>query len=195
MTGRAKTTAIVVLTALLITGAAFAQGMGGAGRGGGGGRSGGMMAAGGGMQDSFGPGNINAFRMLAGRLDLTESQEEEIETILTEVREDMEELRDAAAPSEERVRFMDLFTSSSLTVADLEENLGGNEELREAGRDIMLQAIVDIHDVLTDEQLSELADMVEEHAGSGPDGMRSGMMGGRGMGGAPQRGAGSMSRR
>jgi len=194
MTGRSRTTAIVVATALLITGAAFAQGMGGTGRGSGG-RPGGMMPGGGGMNESFGPGNINAFRMLAGRLDLTDFQKEELETILTDAREDMEELREAAAPSEERVYFMDLFTSPMLTVSDLEENLGGDEELREAGREIIFQAIVDIHDVLTDEQLAELADMVEEHAGSGPDGMRSGMMGGRGMGGAPQRGAGSMSGR
>jgi len=96
MTGRSRTTAIVVATALLITGAAFAQGMGGTGRGSGG-RPGGMMPGGGGMNESFGPGNINAFRMLAGRLDLTDFQKEELETILTDAREDMEELREAAA--------------------------------------------------------------------------------------------------
>ncbi len=39
-------------------------------------------------------------------------------------REDMQELREAAAPSEERVHFMELFTSPTLTVSDLEENLG-----------------------------------------------------------------------
>ena len=93
-----------------------------------------------------------------------------------------------ADPPEDRIRFVELFASPTLTVFDLEENLGRDEDLREAGRDIIFQAIIDLHDVLTAEQLEQLAELVEEHAGAAPGGMGHGMMGGHGMGPAPHGG-------
>ena len=91
-----KVTLIVALVVALMAGRAFAQGPmdGGMPHGGGhagGGHPGGgqMMHGGGGMGGGFGPQNLMAFRMMMERLDLTEDQKEEIEEILTEVREDM----------------------------------------------------------------------------------------------------------
>lgn len=177
------TTALVML---LIAGTAVSQGFGAPGMQGGG-HPGGMMPGGGrGMEQGFSPENLGAFRMLAGHLDLTDDQMEEIQTILTDARDDMKALMEDADPPEDRVRFVELFASPTLMVSDLEENLGRDDDLREAGRDIIFQAIVDLHDVLTAEQLEQLAELVEEHAGAGPGGMGHGMMGGRGMGPSPR---------
>ena len=193
MKARNWTIMATALVGLFITGSALSQGFGPPGMYGGGHPGGMMPGGGGGMGQHFSPENLGAFRMLAGHLDLTDEQVDEIQTILTDTREDMQALMEDADPPEERIRFVELFASPTLTVSDLEENLGRDDDLMEAGRDIIFQAIVDLHDVLTAEQLEQLAELVEEYAGAAPGGMGHGMMGGRGMGSSPQgRGPGHM---
>lgn len=169
--------ATVVL--LLCAGTMLAQGPGGFG-----GMSGGPMMGPegvGGPQGGLGMEHLERFRMLFRGLDLTGEQVEEIRSIVEEAREEARELLEAARPVEDGETFMDLFTSPTLTVRDLEESMGRMDEVRDQVRGIVLQAIVDVHDVLTAEQLQRLAEMAEEHgpgagawhgAGPGPGGGR-----------------------
>lgn len=122
---------------------------------------------------------LGRFRMMFRGLDLSDSQKEEIRSIVESARDDVRAIVEEAGAPDERTPFIELFTQPVLTVSDLEENLGAMDEIREAARDIIMQAIVDVHDVLTVEQLEELAAMAEEH---GP-GMGPGR--GHGMGMAP----------
>ena len=73
-------------------------------------------------------------------------------------------MEDAGRP-EEHTPFMDIFTSPTLTVSDLEDAMGQMSDVREAVQEVFFEAVVEIHDVLTLEQLDKLAEMVEEHAG------------------------------
>jgi hypothetical protein len=172
MSGRMKTGAAVLVTATLAAGMAFAQGGGFPGMMGGGGPNRGMPG--------FGPENLGAFRMLAECLDLTDDQKETIESILEETRDEIDAIFEEAGPPAERPRFLEIFTATELTVADLEAAIPGSDEIRDAVRAVTLAAIVEIHDVLTAEQLSELALIIEEHADMEP-GMGCGMMGRGGM--------------
>jgi len=188
MSGRMKTAVAVLAAATLATGVAFAQGGGCPAMMGGGGPDGGMPG--------FGPENPAAFWMLSQQLDLTDAQQAEIETILEETRDEIDAIFEEAGPPEERPRFMELFTATELTVADLEAAFPGSDEVRDAVRALTLSAIVEIHDVLTADQLAELAEIVEEHGAMGP-GCGFGMMGHGGMmgrGGAPCSGCGDMPR-
>ena len=175
MKQKLKMLGTLAIATSLLAGTALAQGFGdhtppGSGR------PGGAM-----MHDSRGPEghgaraggpgfeNLERFRMMFRGLDLTIDQNEQIEAIIADTREEIEEIRDAAETSEMRTSFMELFTSPTLTVRDLEINLGAMDESRDAVRDVMYEAIVDLHDVLTSEQLEQLADMAAEHEmGRGP---------------------------
>lgn len=148
---------------LLTAGTLFAQGFEGPA----GGPAGGP--GGGGHQSGFGMEQLARFRMMFRGLDLTEEQQDEIRSIVDEARERVQTLIETARPQEDRETFMDIFTSPTLTVRDLEDSMGQMDEVRDQVRDIVLQAIVDVHDVLTPEQLEALAEMAEEHAfGPGP---------------------------
>ncbi|MBN2585803.1 MAG: periplasmic heavy metal sensor [Candidatus Fermentibacteraceae bacterium] len=157
-TGKAMVTAAVLM--ILTAGALLAQGPGGWG-----GQSGGpMMGPGGGQLAGFGMERLAQFRMMFRELDLTEEQQEEIRSIVEDAREQVEAILESARPVEDRETFMDIFTSPTLTVRDLEESMDQMDQVREDVRDIVLQAIVDVHDELTAEQLQELSEMAEEHA-------------------------------
>lgn len=169
MKQKIKVIGIVVITASLLTGTALAQGFeehspSGAGR------PGGAM-----MHDSRGPGgpgahaggpgfeNFERFRMMFRGLDLSSDQTEQVEGIMADTREEIETIMDAAETSEMRSTFIEVFTSPTLTVRDLEITLGAADEARDAVRDVMYEAIVDMHNVLTAEQLDKLAEMASEH--------------------------------
>lgn len=187
MSGKMKILATLIFVATLAAGAAFAQGGGFPGMMG---RDGNRPMAG------FGPENLGAFRMLAGRLDLTDEQTEQIEAILSGTREEIQAILEEAGPPEERPGFLEMFAGEDLTVADLEENFSGMDETREAIRSLAFTAIVEIHDILTAEQLAELAELAGELGGFG-QGMGGGMMGGGGGshpgGGGPHPGCGGHS--
>lgn len=169
-----KIVGIIAIAATLLAGVALAQGPMGGGfppgdhprgevmfHGSGGGPGGG---------GGFSPENLMAFRMMIRGLDLSDEQADEIEYILAGAREDIEALRSEMTPPEEHTPFIELFTSPTLTVRDLEDALGVMDEAREAMRGIMFQAIVDLHDVLTAEQLEDISERMAEHGmGRGMD--------------------------
>jgi len=97
-------------------------------------------------------------------------------------REDVGAVMEAAGGPEERTPFIELFTSPSFTVSDLEHAADEMDYIREEIQGIAFEAIVDVHDVLTAEQLEDLAGMAEENSfgmGRGPEmgrGSRTGHM-------------------
>ncbi|OPL17762.1 MAG: hypothetical protein AVO35_08865 [Candidatus Aegiribacteria sp. MLS_C] len=170
---------LAAMVLLLGAGTLLAQGPGGYG-----GMSGGPMmgpGSGGGPQGGLGMEHLERFRMMFRGLDLTEEQAEEIRSIVGTAREEARELIEAAGPVEDGESFMDIFTSPALTVRDLEESIDQMDEVRDQVRGIVLQAIVDVHDVLTAEQLQRLAEMADEygHGAGGWSGAGPGPGGGR----------------
>jgi hypothetical protein len=151
MSGRMKIIGIAALAIMILAGTAMAQGSGGWSPQAGSPHGGGYeMGPGSGGPGPGGPGQ-----------------------------QGMGIMEEAGRP-EDHTPFMDIFTSATLTVSDLEEAMGQNSEIREAMQDVVFGAIVDIHDVLTIDQLDKLAQMAEEHAGA--MGYGSGMDHGSGMG-------------
>lgn len=165
MKQKMKLVGVIAITASLLAGTAMAQRFGDHSPSGAG-HPGGTM-----MHDSRGPGgpggpgfeNFERFRMMFRGLDLTSDQTEQVEGIIADTREEIETIMDAAETSEIRSTFIEVFTSPTLTVRDLEITLGAADEARDEVRDVMYEAIVDLHNVLTVEQLDKLADMASEH--------------------------------
>lgn len=176
------------LMALLAT-LAFAQPGGfGGGHGGMGGRpglSGGGPGMGGGpeMGGEFGP-----LARLLGALDLTDAQKEEIRTIMDNAREDIEAIRDAYQGIEPRRELLDLFLQEDLSLSEVQAVFDDIDRVKEETRDIMLEALVDVHDVLTSEQLARLGELVEQFGSGGPHMGGGPGFGGPGFGGPPQGG-------
>ncbi len=163
MSRKYKTIGIAVLAIMILAGTALAQGPGGPGQ-----------------QGGFGMERLEQFRMMFRHIDLTDEQIEEIQSITQAAREEAMDIMEEAGRPDDHTPFMDLFTSPTHTVSDLVEAMGQNSEIREAMQDVIFAAIVDIHDVLTLEQLDMLAEMAGEHAGA--MGHDSGMDHGSGMG-------------
>ena len=184
MSGKTKIIGIVTLALILLVGTAVAQGPGGWSPTAGGPRGGAHDmshgSGGPGQQAGFGMENLARFRMMFRYLDLTEEQAYEIESITQTAREDVMVIVEEARSQSDRTHFMDVFTSPTLTVSDLEETMGQMHEAMEVVQDVIFEAMVDVHDVLTTEQLEKLAAMAEEHAGGMGHG--SGMDHGPGMG-------------
>ena len=172
MKQKMKIAGVIVITASLLAGTALAQGFGehspsDAGHHGeamthGSRGPGGPEGPGG---HAGGPGfeNFERFRMMFRGLDLSTDQTDQVEGIIADTREEIETIMDAAESSEMRSTFIEVFTSPTLTVRDLEITLGAADEAREAVRDVMYEAIVDLHDVLTAEQLDKLGEMASAH--------------------------------
>ena len=170
MSEKMKIIGIAALAMIVLGGTALAQGPGGwsppAGGPHGGGYEMGSGPGGSGQQGGFGMERLEQFRMMFRHIDLTEDQVEEIRSITETAKEEAMDIMEEAGRPEDHTPFMDIFTSPTLTVSDLEETMNQNSEIREAMQDVIFTAIVDIHDVLTLEQLDDLAEMVEEHAGA-----------------------------
>lgn len=177
MLQKIKITGIAILAISLLAGTAMAQGWdrpGGGPRMGAAEMSPGPGAPGG--QGGFGMENLARFRMMFRYLDLTDDQAENIRSISEIAREEARAIMEAARGTENHASFIEIFTSPTLTVSDLENATSEMEEVQEDMQEVIFQAMVDIHDVLTAEQLEKLADLAEEHAGEmghGPE-MRSG---------------------
>ncbi|MFO8182827.1 MAG: Spy/CpxP family protein refolding chaperone [Candidatus Aegiribacteria sp.] len=173
MSGKVKAIGIAAAVLMLAAGTAIAQGPGGwDGPSHGGGYS---MGPGQGEPGGVGMQHLHPFRMMFRGLDLTDDQRDEIAAIVRDATEEVRDMMAEAEPWEERETFMEMFTSPTLTVADLEESMGRMDEVREEVRDVVFRAIVDVHDVLTAEQLRELADIAEEY-GPGMEGPGMGRM-------------------
>lgn len=152
----------------------YRHGRGYAGHGGcGGGRVGGECS-------DYGGCGLGVVHMLR-YADLTDSQWEEIEGILEETEEELETLHDERS-------FMEVFTSETLTEESLERFATRSRGRAEEMETVRNSALVRIHDVLTEEQLRELAAMSEQVCSGGGCGgaggyERPGRAGGCGGGG------------
>ena len=143
----------------------------------GGGRMGGGFAGGPGMDSAFsgGPGmgndQMGGLIRLLSALDLTDEQRTEIRTIAEEARDDMLAVRESVQGSNPREELMALFVREDISLAEVKDVFDDMNRISEEVRDIMLEAFVDVHDVLTSDQLAELARLIEEHSGMhhGPD--------------------------
>jgi len=91
-------------------------------------------------------------------LDLTDDQRDAIQDIVEDTRESMASLRGTEDPGSHRGDFLELFSSSSLSVSEVENLLNQRIEAMEDANSIIAEALVDIHDVLTPEQLAALAE-------------------------------------
>ena len=149
-----KTMTIAALAALLLfAGVATAQ------PGGIPGRPMGNEGAGTGAQRSGGDENILQ-RMLPmmRMLDLSDDQRDAIAEIIEKARDSMESIRGTEEQGSQREDFPELFSSSSLSVSEVENLLNSRLDVMEEVNAIMAEALVDIHNVLTPEQLAALAE-------------------------------------
>ncbi|MEN8207628.1 MAG: Spy/CpxP family protein refolding chaperone [Candidatus Fermentibacteria bacterium] len=184
MSVKMKTIGITILALLVLAGTAIAQGPGGWSphADGPGGRihEMGPGAGGPGQQGGFGIENLARFREMFRHIDLSDEQIEEIRSITETARAESMEIMQEAGRPEDHPSFMDIFTSPTLTVSDLENAVGRMNEVRDEMQAVIFEAIVDIHDVLTLEQLDELSEIAHEHAEGMGHG--TGMDHGSGMG-------------
>ncbi len=126
----------------------------------------------GGMGHEQGGGTILE-RMLPmlHHLDLSGDQAEQIRDIIDGARRDIEALRGTDDHEGLREQFREMFSSTSITVTEVEGLLNARLEAMEEVNFIIAQAIVDIHGVLTPEQLELMADFEPgEHMGPGHGG-------------------------
>jgi len=144
---------------------------------------GGGRGMGGGFADSPGMGSgfsggpgmgndqMGGLVRLLSALDLTDEQRTEIRTITEDARDDMLAVRESVQGSNPREELMALFVREDISLAEVKDVFDDMDRIQEEVRDIMLEAFVDIHDVLTSDQLAELARLIEEHSGMhhGPD--------------------------
>jgi Spy/CpxP family protein refolding chaperone len=181
MNGRGRAVLLALGLGTLAATTAFAQPgfMGGGGPGGMGGGPGDMggrpgMDAGPGME-----GDLGGFARVLGALDLTDDQRSEIAAIMETARFEIQSIRSSAEGVNLREELMDLFLQDDLSVSEVEAVFSELDAIREQVRDVMVEAMVDIHDVLTPEQLDRLSELVEMRGGMGGPGM------GAPMGGPP----------
>ncbi len=150
-----KTTAAIVAVLILAAGAAAQPMMGGMGG----------EPRGGRPQLSQGPpemAQLGSFLRLLGALDLTEEQREDIRSVFEGARDAIRAELESTQSEDGRGRILELFASQDLTEADLLEVMRERDEVRDRIREIVAGALVDIHDILTAEQLRRLAEIVEE---------------------------------
>ncbi|MBD3278573.1 MAG: hypothetical protein GF388_09750 [Candidatus Aegiribacteria sp.] len=99
---------------------------------------------------------------LLAEMDLTEVQWEEIDGILMDASEEMDGAMESADFRNPHMEFLRMFTSEDLTTADLEDFRRRSQLLGEQMAEIHDETVVRIHDVLTSEQLRDLASVVSE---------------------------------
>lgn len=141
-------TGLVLVTVLMITGIAVAQPGGGMGNR----QMGGQGESGHGERNFF-----QNIRPMMHILELTDQQREAVAEIIEEAKTEIESLHSAEEAGSHREEFIDLFSSASLTVAQMENLMNSRIENMRTVNSIVSRALVDIHDLLTDEQLAKLA--------------------------------------
>lgn len=104
-------------------------------------------------------------------VDLTDSQWERIDEILLDAEEQVESAREEAGLYNPSSTFVELFASEDLTVDALEDFAERSERLGTEMAGIHNRTLVRVHDVLTEEQLDQLASMAgDEHSRFGRTG-------------------------
>jgi len=151
-----RTTLAAMAAALLLTAAAYAQPMMG--------ETGGPRG-GGRPRMSEGPsemGQLGGFLRLLRALELTDTQREEVRTVFEDARDDIRAEMESTRSDDGRRRMLELFASPDLSEAEVLELMAEGDETRDSIRRIVARALVDIHDLLTAEQLTRLAEIIEE---------------------------------
>lgn len=123
-------------------------------------------------------------------LDLTDDQMEQVHVIMDNARERIDAIRESDEHESMREQFRDLFTSSSISVVEVENLLNQRIDTMEEMNAVIAETIVEIHGVLTEEQLQAIADFEPGEGGMhfGGQGEHAPMMhGGSGPGTHPQR--------
>ncbi len=95
------------------------------------------------------------------RLDLTDGQWEAVEAIMESSRDSIEEIREEARDGEPMREFLSMFAEDELSLEDLEVFVSDLDSVRARIREISLQALVDIHEILTPGQLETVSDLAE----------------------------------
>lgn len=159
--GFRRTAMITAAAALMLAAVASAQPMTGeAGNPRGGGRP--RISEGAPSEGAPEMGQLGAFIRLLGALDLTEEQRGEIRTAFEKARDDIRAEIEGTRSDDGRRRMLELFVSQDLSESEVLELMAERDETRDSIRRIVARALVDIHDLLTDEQLVRLAEIVEE---------------------------------
>jgi Spy/CpxP family protein refolding chaperone len=171
--GFRRTAMITAATALMLAAVASAQPMMGEA---GGPRGGGRPRMSEGAPEM---GQLGGFLRLLGALDLTEEQRGEIRTVFEDARDDIRAEIEGTRSDDDRRRMLELFASQDLTETEVLALMAERDETRDRIRGIIARALVDIHDLLTREQLARLAEIVEEGppAGGSHGGPGGGMHG------------------
>lgn len=148
---RRKTVVTAAIAMLLIAGTAYAQpgSMGAGNRGMNQGQEGGPGHSEGGILQRILP--------MLHHLDLTSDQADQIRDIVEDARSDIESLRDTEENTESREQFKEMFTSATLSQSEVEAHLNARLQSMEEANTIIAGALVEIHDVLTEEQLEMIA--------------------------------------
>ena len=119
--------------------------------------------------DNNGGGFLERILPMLHHLDLTSDQADEIRGIVDEARNSIEALREAEEGVSPRDQFKEMFSSSVLSQSEVETLLNSRLESMKDANAVIASAIVDIHNVLTDEQLEMIAEFE-------PQGMHQGGM-------------------
>lgn len=169
--GFRRTTLAATATALMLAAAASAQPMMD--------EAGGPLG-GGRRRISEGPAEMDqlgGFTRLLGTLDLTEEQRGEIRTVFEEAQDDIRAAIEGTRSDDGRHRMLELLASPEPSEAEVLELMAERDETRDSIRRIVARALVDLHHLLTEEQLARLAEMVEEGpSAAGPHGGPGGGM-------------------
>jgi Spy/CpxP family protein refolding chaperone len=135
-------------------------------------REGGFPGRGGTDHEQGGGSVLERVLPMLHHLDLSGDQAEEIRDIVDGARRDIEALRGTEDREGLREQFMEMFSSTSITVTEVEGLLNARLEAMEEVNFIIAQAIVDIHGVLTPEQIELMAEFEPgDHQGMGHGGM------------------------
>lgn len=117
-------------------------------------------------------GELSGVHRMLAALDLTEEQREEIRNIVDEARSEVRSIMDRTRARDIRQEFLETFTDPDMTEADLDALFTEMRQTRESVREVIIGAIADIHDVLTEEQLQRILELAESRGHLGGPGPR-----------------------
>jgi len=160
-----KATTATIVAVLLFAGTATAQP----------GEMHGRPMGGPGMQE---PGTEFFQRMLPmiRMLNLSDDQRESIGGIIHDAQASIASTRETTEVVSHGEEFLDLFSSSTLSVSEVEALLNKRVEAMKEVNEAVASALVEIHNVLTEEQLAALREFAPGSmgVGAGPGGGRGG---------------------
>ena len=104
-------------------------------------------------------------------LNLSDDQRESIGDIMQEAQSSIENIRKTAEIGGNREDFLEIFSSSSLSVSEIDTLLNKRVDVMKDVNEVVASALVDIHNILTDEQLAALSEFSPGSIGGGRRGI------------------------